>query len=73
MELRRGKLLLQAVVQDLRHPPSLAILRLGELERELLELEGPMLQLAERGLLPRDVLEVEHEVLDLARDHRAKE
>ena len=51
VELRGRKLLLQTVVQDLRHPSSLAVLRLRQLQRELLELVGPMLQLAERRLL----------------------
>ena len=45
MELRRRKLLLQIVVQDFRHTLALAVFRLGHIERQLLELSRPVLQL----------------------------
>ena len=45
MELRRRQDLLQVVVQDLRQAPALAVLRFRQLQRQLLELPGPVLQL----------------------------
>ena len=45
VELRRRQHLLQVVVQDFRQLPALAVFGLRQLQRQLLELAGPMLQL----------------------------
>jgi hypothetical protein len=66
VEFRRGQLLLQVVVQNLRQAPALAVLRLRQLQRQLLKLAGPMLQLLERLLPLGDIFQVEHEKLHVA-------
>ena len=44
MELRRRQHLLQIIVQDFRQALTLAVLGLGHLQRQLLELLRPVLQ-----------------------------
>ncbi len=66
VELRGREHLLEVVVENLGQPLSFAVFRLGQFQRQLLKLSGPLLDLLQGLLLLGDVFEVQYERLHLA-------